>query len=480
MPSVAQTVVRIPRSDKRRQTHANDERPVLQNHTAVDAEQASADMNLSLLVVPLCADQPHATMSNRASRAKATQKQAEANKDAMKQDDTDADAVASPSPAASTSPAPPLISLGAGAAYSSPLVAHVLRLPPGADLFPCLNAFLRQQNVQAACILSVVGSLTHVCMRFANVPDRDVVPLPPAHYEVLSLSGCLSSTSGSHIHMSVADRTGRCIGGHLQPLGNLVYTTLEIVVGIMPQLRFARETDQTFGYQELAVYPAANPVSPAAATNGAAEAATNSAAASASCCQTSPSAANGEIDAALPDAAATPVAPVSSPSQKRSQSEKRKHQAEPTVAPASAADAASSSAAVPAVSAVHAAHPAKKTRANASPASKRATRTSSSVKDEGKTVGAGAISVAVAPAASPSPSPSPAVSSSLSPPAASSASAVSAVRAPPSAWNGAQFALFLTKLSLTHLVPLFELHKIGAARFLELTSEDVQRIGLKT
>jgi hypothetical protein len=35
--------------------------------------------------------------------------------------------------------------------------------------------------------------------------------------------------------------------------GSLVYTTAEIVIGELPRAAFARETDPTYGWRELAV-----------------------------------------------------------------------------------------------------------------------------------------------------------------------------------------------------------------------------------
>jgi predicted DNA-binding protein with PD1-like motif len=65
------------------------------------------------------------------------------------------------------------------------------------------------------------------------------------------------STEGSHLHISLSDSTGTTIGGHLVD-GCHVYTTAEIVLGIMPDYRFAREQDSASGYKELTVYPAQN------------------------------------------------------------------------------------------------------------------------------------------------------------------------------------------------------------------------------
>jgi predicted DNA-binding protein with PD1-like motif len=164
--------------------------------------------------------------------------------------------VAAPPPPTTSVSSPSLLSMvGSGAMYSSSMMVHVLRLPTGTDLMMAIEQFLQSTSAKAACIISVVGSLTNVCLRFANQPDAKVVPLPVAHYEVVSLSGMLSSVSGYHVHMSVADGSGRTYGGHVQSRGNIVYTTMEIVIGIMPSLTFAREKDPNFGYNELVVYP---------------------------------------------------------------------------------------------------------------------------------------------------------------------------------------------------------------------------------
>jgi predicted DNA-binding protein with PD1-like motif len=48
------------------------------------------------------------------------------------------------------------------------------------------------------------------------------------------------SISGSHLHLSISDSTGKTIGGHLLE-DNLVYTTAEIVIGESKNLLFTRE-----------------------------------------------------------------------------------------------------------------------------------------------------------------------------------------------------------------------------------------------
>ncbi|RAK67149.1 DNA-binding protein [Hymenobacter edaphi] len=126
-----------------------------------------------------------------------------------------------------------------------------LRLRPGQDVRQQLAALVQQQHLRAAAVLTCVGSLTQVTLRLANQEGPTVYR---GHFEIVSLVGTLAE-SGSHLHLSVADSTGRTIGGHLLD-GNVVYTTAELVLGVLDDVAFEREVDPTFGYRELAVRPA--------------------------------------------------------------------------------------------------------------------------------------------------------------------------------------------------------------------------------
>lgn len=134
--------------------------------------------------------------------------------------------------------------------------AYALRLRPGQDLRQQIQAFVEQRRVRAGAVLTCVGSLTQATLRLAN---QDGPTVYRGHFEIVSLVGTLS-VHGSHLHLAVADSTGRTLGGHLLD-GNTVYTTAELVLGVFEDLEFRREPDPTFGYRELTVEPAAPPVS---------------------------------------------------------------------------------------------------------------------------------------------------------------------------------------------------------------------------
>ena len=127
--------------------------------------------------------------------------------------------------------------------------AIALRLKPQQDLRAELEAVVQQQAIEAACIVTCVGSLTRATLRLATQPEATVFE---RKFEIVSLTGVMSQW-GSHYHIAIADSTGQAIGGHLMN-GCLIYTTAEIIIGILPQFSFKRELDQATGYRELSIY----------------------------------------------------------------------------------------------------------------------------------------------------------------------------------------------------------------------------------
>lgn len=131
---------------------------------------------------------------------------------------------------------------------SSSTKSYAFRLKPGEDLKKEIELFVKNNNIKAAGISTCVGSLTEANIRFANQPNGKNLK---GFFEILSLSGVVS-TNGSHLHIAIADKKGKTIGGHLMD-GNLVYTTAEIIITELSDLEFKRELDTTYGYKELVV-----------------------------------------------------------------------------------------------------------------------------------------------------------------------------------------------------------------------------------
>jgi len=124
-----------------------------------------------------------------------------------------------------------------------------IRLSPFQDLRNSLDSLVSIHQIEAGCILSCAGSLRQAAIRFA---DQNEATILTEKFEIVSLSGTLSKHS-SHLHLAISDGTGKTLGGHLME-GCLIYTTAEIVIGVLPDLKFLREYDQASGYRELMIY----------------------------------------------------------------------------------------------------------------------------------------------------------------------------------------------------------------------------------
>jgi uncharacterized protein len=131
---------------------------------------------------------------------------------------------------------------------SGRLKTYALRLRPGQDLRQELEKFAKEQKLQAGLIVTAVGSLTKAGIRLA---DQSGATQFEGKFEIVSLVGTLSP-DGPHLHISLSDKTGRTIGGHLVE-GCKVYTTVELVIGEIEGVRFTREQDAQSGYKELRV-----------------------------------------------------------------------------------------------------------------------------------------------------------------------------------------------------------------------------------
>ena len=126
--------------------------------------------------------------------------------------------------------------------------SYVIRLKPGQELKTEVDRLAHERRLQAASITSAVGSLTDVSLRLAN---RDETTHYTGHFEVVSLSGYLADGE-FHVHMAVSDGDGRTMGGHVTE-GNIVYTTLVIVIQEHLRYRYRREMDESTHHAELVI-----------------------------------------------------------------------------------------------------------------------------------------------------------------------------------------------------------------------------------
>lgn len=131
-------------------------------------------------------------------------------------------------------------------ATGRPYQLHTLRLLPGEDVRAVLVTWAERNGIEAAAIVSAVGSVRVAMLRYGG---KDAATAVEGDLEVCALSGTVSR-HGLHVHIAVADGEGRMAGGHLV-MGTLVRTTLEIVLHEIGGLRFVRRPDERTGYDEL-------------------------------------------------------------------------------------------------------------------------------------------------------------------------------------------------------------------------------------
>lgn len=125
---------------------------------------------------------------------------------------------------------------------------YTFRLKPGQDLLDEIETFVKTHSIEAGCLLSSVGSLTHATLRLANTGHYTDYE---GHFEIVSLNGTVS-VNGSHLHIAISDSEGKTIGGHLVS-GCKIYTTAEIVIAAFEGVVYKREYAEDSGYEELAV-----------------------------------------------------------------------------------------------------------------------------------------------------------------------------------------------------------------------------------
>uniref|UniRef100_A0A0K8RAA2 PPC domain-containing protein n=1 Tax=Ixodes ricinus TaxID=34613 RepID=A0A0K8RAA2_IXORI len=135
---------------------------------------------------------------------------------------------------------------------SSALKCHVLRLKPGDALKASLRRVISDLKLRAAFVVSCVGSVQSVTLRYASDMDGNSrTETRKERMEILSLTGTLSGNDRGHLHASLGDVNGHVIGGHVIEME--IYTTAEVVIGELTDANFERVGDSETGCDELVV-----------------------------------------------------------------------------------------------------------------------------------------------------------------------------------------------------------------------------------
>lgn len=128
------------------------------------------------------------------------------------------------------------------------IIPHAFRLTQGADLKKGILHFVQGNNIQAGSLLSGIGCLSKVIIRLADESQTIEIDGP---LEILTLSGTLTPQH-VHLHISVSDKKGQVIGGHLVE-GSIVSYTAEVCLTSFTNLSFKREYDPSTRFDELTI-----------------------------------------------------------------------------------------------------------------------------------------------------------------------------------------------------------------------------------
>lgn len=129
---------------------------------------------------------------------------------------------------------------------------YSLRLKPKQDLRKELMAFAMANNIKAGSIVTCVGALKSFTLRMAGAtPDSQDIRTYKETHEIVSLVGTITRED-CHLHISLSDKNGAVIGGHLKE-GSLVDVTAEIVIADHNEVVYKREFDEDTGFTELEI-----------------------------------------------------------------------------------------------------------------------------------------------------------------------------------------------------------------------------------
>ncbi|XP_054257891.1 bifunctional protein GlmU-like isoform X3 [Macrosteles quadrilineatus] len=131
------------------------------------------------------------------------------------------------------------------------------RFLPGEELKTSLQQYVATQGLEAAFIITCVGSVSKATLRFSTQQSgpgsEKEVTYRKEYFDILSLVGTVSQ-GGAHLHVVLGRADGTVVGGHL--VGNAkIHTTAEVVIGESLAEVYIRKNDPNTTFNELEIKP---------------------------------------------------------------------------------------------------------------------------------------------------------------------------------------------------------------------------------
>ncbi|MBU0613227.1 DNA-binding protein [Patescibacteria group bacterium] len=125
---------------------------------------------------------------------------------------------------------------------------HVIRLMPNQDLKKEIVNLIVKEKIRAGYVTTCVGSLKKATIRLA---DDKSVKTWEERFEIVSIVGTVSPGK-CHLHIALADKEGKVVGGHLKE-GCLIHTTAEIIITEDEDRIYERVYNKDTGFDELSI-----------------------------------------------------------------------------------------------------------------------------------------------------------------------------------------------------------------------------------
>ena len=142
----------------------------------------------------------------------------------------------------------------------------VARLHPGSDVITEIKHICEVEQVKAACVTSLIGSLSQASYVYTvpfslskfGLAYTDPITLP-GPLELLSGQGTIGTGKDGnisvHLHASMCDSDRLVYGGHLCDLGNTVAATVEVFVLEASAMDLVRIPDHESGFSFFTPMP---------------------------------------------------------------------------------------------------------------------------------------------------------------------------------------------------------------------------------
>lgn len=124
---------------------------------------------------------------------------------------------------------------------------YAIRLIEGQDLKQSIVKFAKENHIQCGVVVASVGCLKNLRVRNAGATE---IISKNEDFEILSLNGTIADEGNVHLHLCVSDCNLNAYGGHLVD-GNIVNTTVELVILELAEYSATRQFDNSTGYDEI-------------------------------------------------------------------------------------------------------------------------------------------------------------------------------------------------------------------------------------